>query len=183
PICIPLSTIVRHEETPVLQSIIRQERQRSITISANVAAGYTQDQALQVVRGLQSTMPEGYRIVMSGSSVEYQQSFESLIFALMMGILVAYMVLAGQFNSFFHPLTILTIVPLSIAGAALTLWVAGQTLNIFSMIGLLLLLGIAKKNSIILVDYANQMRLQGLTAREAMLNAAPIRLRPIMMTS
>jgi multidrug efflux pump subunit AcrB len=128
-------------------------------------------------------MPEGYRIVMSGASVEYEQSFTSLVFALLMGILVAYMVLAGQFNSFFHPITVLTIVPLSIAGAALALWAGNQTLNIFSMIGLLLLLGIAKKNSIILVDYANQLRLKGLTAKEAMLQAGPTRLRPILMTS
>jgi multidrug efflux pump len=100
-----------------------------------------------------------------------------------MGLLVAYMVLASQFNSFFHPFTVLTIVPLSVAGASLALLATGQTLNIFSMIGLLLLLGIAMKNSIILVDYANQMRLKGLNAREAMQEAGPIRLRPILMTS
>ncbi|MBX3458739.1 MAG: efflux RND transporter permease subunit [Planctomycetes bacterium] len=180
---IPLSSLVKQEEVPVLQSIIRQDRERSITISANVAPGATQNEALAKARELQSKLPDGYRIVMSGSGAEYQQSFNSLLFALLMGILVAYMVLAGQFNSFFHPLTILTIVPLSIAGAALALWLGGQTLNIFSMIGLLLLLGIAKKNSIILVDYANQLRLKGLTARQAMQEAGPIRLRPIMMTS
>ncbi len=180
---IPLSTLVKHDEVPVLQSIIRQERERSITISANVAAGHAQNEAMEYVQSLQDQLPDGYRIALTGSSVESQQSFTSLLFALIMGIIVAYMVLAGQFNSFFHPLTILTIVPLSIAGAALTLFAAGQTLNIFSMIGLLLLLGIAKKNSIILVDYANQLRLQGLNAREAMQRAAPIRLRPILMTS
>lgn len=180
---IPLSSLVKQEEVPVLQSIIRQDRERSITISANVAPGHTQDEALKYAQSLQDTLPDGYRIVMSGSGAEYEQAFNSLIFALLMGVLVAYMVLAGQFNSFFHPLTILTIVPLSIAGAALALFVGGQTLNIFSMIGLLLLLGIAKKNSIILVDYANQLRLKGLTAREAMQQAGPIRLRPILMTS
>jgi hydrophobe/amphiphile efflux-1 (HAE1) family protein len=180
---IPLSNLVRQEERPVLQSIMRQDRERSITVFANVAPGHTQNEALEKVRELQDKMPEGYRIAMSGASVEYQESFNSLIFALLMGILVAYMVLAGQFNSFFHPITVLTIVPLSIAGAALALFAFGQTLNIFSMIGLLLLLGIAKKNSIILVDYANQLRLKGLTAREAMAKAGPIRLRPILMTS
>jgi multidrug efflux pump subunit AcrB len=180
---IPLSSLVKHSEVPVLQSIIRQDRERSITISANVAPGYAQNEAMAVVKGLQSELPDGYRIVLTGSSVESEESFYSLLFALGLGILVAYMVLAGQFNSFFHPLTILTIVPLSIAGAALALFVGGQTLNIFSMIGLLLLLGIAKKNSIILVDYANQLRLKGLTAREAMQQAGPIRLRPILMTS
>jgi hydrophobe/amphiphile efflux-1 (HAE1) family protein len=180
---IPLSSLVKQDERPVLQSIIREDRERSITVSANVAPGHTQNEAIAKVKELQANMPEGYRIVMSGSSVEYQDSFTSLLFALILGVMVAYMVLAGQFNSFFHPITILTIVPLSIAGAALALFAFGQTLNIFSMIGLLLLLGIAKKNSIILVDYANQLCAKGLTAREAMQKAAPIRLRPILMTS
>jgi multidrug efflux pump subunit AcrB len=93
------------------------------------------------------------------------------------------MVLASQFNSLLHPLTVLTILPLSVAGAAGGLWLTGKTLNIFSMIGLLLLLGIAKKNSIILVDYGRQTREQGKSAREAMLIAGPRRLRPILMTS
>lgn len=180
---IPLGALVTQEEVPVLQSIMRQDRERSVTVSANVAPGATQDEALAFARSLQAKLPDGYRIVMSGSGAEYEQSFNSLIFALLMGILVAYMVLAGQFNSFWHPITILTIVPLSIAGAAMALFIGGQTLNIFSMIGLLLLLGIAKKNSIILVDYANQLRLKGLTARQAMQEAGPVRLRPVLMTS
>jgi multidrug efflux pump subunit AcrB len=93
------------------------------------------------------------------------------------------MVLASQFNSFLHPVTVLTILPLSIAGASFALLGSGQTLNIFSMIGVLLLLGIVKKNSIILVDYAIEVRKEGLTAREAMQRAGPVRLRPILMTS
>jgi multidrug efflux pump len=148
-----------------------------------VAPGATQDLALAKARELQALLPEGYRIVMSGSAVEFEESFRSLIFAMILGLIVAYMVLASQFNSFWHPFTVLTVVPLSIAGAALALWAAGQTLNMFSMIGLLLLFGIAMKNSIILVDYTNQLRMKGLTAREAMYKAAPIRLRPILMTS
>jgi len=96
---------------------------------------------------------------------------------------VAYMVLASQFNSFLNPLTVLTILPLSVAGAAAGLALAGKSLNIFSMIGLLLLLGISKKNSIILVDYGRQMQETGKDAREAMLIAGPRRLRPILMTS
>jgi multidrug efflux pump subunit AcrB len=100
-----------------------------------------------------------------------------------MGILVAYMVLASQFNSFLHPVTVLTILPLSVAGAAFALGMTGTTLNIFSMIGLLLLMGIVKKNSIILVDYATHLQEQGATATEAMQRAGPVRLRPILMTS
>jgi multidrug efflux pump subunit AcrB len=108
---------------------------------------------------------------------------QSLLFALVLGIIVAYMVLAAQFNSFIHPVTVLTILPLAVAGAAFGLFLAGMTLNIFSMIGILLLMGIAKKNSIILVDYANRKREEGLEPKEAMLAAGPIRLRPILMTS
>jgi multidrug efflux pump subunit AcrB len=101
----------------------------------------------------------------------------------LLGIAVAYMVLGAQFNSFLHPVTVLTILPLSIAGAAFALLLSGMTLNIFSMIGILLLMGIVKKNSIVLVDYAVRMRQAGSTAIEAMLQAGPIRLRPILMTS
>jgi multidrug efflux pump subunit AcrB len=115
--------------------------------------------------------------------VAFRDSMSSLLFALVLGIAVAYMILASQFNSFLHPVTVLTILPLSVAGAAVSLWLAGQSLNIFSMIGLLLLMGIVKKNSIILVDYANQVREGGLDAHEAMLRAGPVRLRPILMTS
>jgi multidrug efflux pump subunit AcrB len=107
----------------------------------------------------------------------------SLLFALILGIGVAYMVLASQFNSFLHPVTVLTILPLSVAGAAFAMWATGTTLNIFSMIGLLLLMGIVKKNSIILVDYALLQREQGADAVEAMQRAGPVRLRPILMTS
>ena len=107
----------------------------------------------------------------------------SLLFALFLGIAIAYMILASQFNSFKDPVTIITILPLSIAGAAFALLVTGQSLNIFSMIGLLLLMGIVKKNSIILVDYANAFKAQGFSARESMEKAGPIRLRPILMTA
>jgi multidrug efflux pump subunit AcrB len=106
-----------------------------------------------------------------------------LIFALILGIAVAYMVLASQFNSFLHPVTVLSILPLSVAGAAFALLASGRSLNVFSMIGLLLLMGIVKKNSIILVDYTNQLREKGLDTMGALLKAGPVRLRPILMTS
>jgi multidrug efflux pump subunit AcrB len=106
-----------------------------------------------------------------------------LVFALILGIGVAYMVLASQFNSFLHPVTVLSILPLSVAGASFALLATGRSLNIFSMIGLLLLMGIVKKNSIILVDYTNQLRERGLDTLNALLKAGPVRLRPILMTS
>jgi multidrug efflux pump len=180
---VPLSAVVTTEERPALQSITRRDRERAITVTANVAPGESQKEALAAVAKIGEGLPVGYQVVLGGASVAFQESMGSLLFALFLGILVAYMVLASQFNSLLHPVTVLTILPLSVAGAALGLLITGKSLNIFSMIGLLLLLGIAKKNSIILVDYGRQMREEGKNARDAMLIAGPRRLRPILMTS
>ncbi|MCC6130761.1 MAG: efflux RND transporter permease subunit [Acidobacteria bacterium] len=180
---VPLSSLITTEERPALQAITRRDRERAITIFANVAAGKSQDQALAYVESLGKELPTGTRIVLGGASVAFRDSMGELIFAMFLGILVAYMVLASQFNSFLHPVTILAILPLAVAGAAFALLSTGNSLNIFSMIGLLLLLGIVKKNSIILVDYTNQLRAQGMSTLEALLKAGPVRLRPILMTS
>jgi hydrophobe/amphiphile efflux-1 (HAE1) family protein len=180
---VPLSSLVVFEEQAALQAITRRDRERAISIYANVAPGHSQSEALRVVEGLGKTLPVGYRVVLGGSSVAFRDSMSSLLFAMFLGIAIAYMILASQFNSFKDPVTIITILPLSIAGAAFALLVTRQSLNIFSMIGLLLLMGIVKKNSIILVDYANAFRNKGFGAKEAMEKAGPIRLRPILMTA
>jgi len=180
---VPLASLVTTEERPALQQITRRDRERAITVTANVAPGRSQGEALAYVERATAEMPVGYRSVLGGASVAFRESRGSLIFALVMGIVVAYMILASQFNSFLHPVTVLTILPLSVAGAVGALALTGKSLNIFSMIGLLLLMGIVKKNSIILVDYANQNRERGMDARTAMTVAGPVRLRPILMTS
>ena len=180
---VPLSSLVTYEEKPALQAITRKDRERAITVFANIAPGHAQDEAIRYVEQISQDLPVGYRAVLGGASVAFRDSKSSLLFALMLGIMVAYMVLASQFNSFLHPVTVLTILPLSVAGAAFALWISGNTLNIFSMIGILLLMGIVKKNSIILVDYANQLRQGGADAHQAMLRAGPVRLRPILMTA
>ena len=180
---VPLSSLVAYLEQPALQAITRKDRERAISIFANVAPGHAQDEAIRFVEGLGKGLPVGYRIVLGGASVAFRESMSSLLFALLLGVGIAYMILASQFNSYKDPITIITILPLSIAGAAFALLIAGQTLNIFSMIGLLLLMGIVKKNSIILVDYANAFRAQGFDASESMKKAGPIRLRPILMTA
>ena len=180
---IPLSSLVTYREEPALQAITRRDRERAITFFANVAPGHAQSEALKYVETLSRDLPVGYRVVLGGASVAFRESMNSLFFALFLGILIAYMILASQFNSFKDPVTIITILPLSIAGAAIALLVARQSLNVFSMIGLMLLMGIVKKNSIILVDYANRFKEEGLGAREAMEKAGPIRLRPILMTA
>jgi multidrug efflux pump subunit AcrB len=168
----------------VLQSINHVDRERAISVYGNVAAGRAQSEALSVVQSVTKGVPVGYRAVLSGQSSEFSTSIRSLLFALVFGIAVAYMVLGAQFNSFLHPVTVLTILPMSVAGAFLGLFLTGKTLSIYSMIGILLLMGITKKNSIILVDYANTAReKESLGAREAMQKAGPIRLRPILMTT
>ena len=180
---VPLSSLVTSKEQPALQAITRRDRERAITIYANVAPGHAQNEAIKYVETLGRDIPVGYRVVLGGASVAFRESMSSLVFAMFLGIAIAYMILASQFNSFKDPITIITILPLSIAGAAFALLVTKQSLNIFSMIGLLLLMGIVKKNSIILVDYANAFKAKGLSPRESMEKAGPIRLRPILMTA
>ncbi len=180
---VPLSSLVTYEEQPALQAITRKDRERAISMYANIAPGHAQDEALRYVESMAKGLPIGYRIVLGGSSVAFRESMSSLLFAMILGIGIAYMILASQFNSYKDPITIITILPLSIAGAVFALAIAGLSLNIFSMIGLLLLMGIVKKNSIILVDYANAFKVKGFSARESMQKAGPIRLRPILMTA
>jgi multidrug efflux pump len=179
-----LGDLMRIQQEPTLQAITRKDRERAITVFANVAPGASQAKALASVQAMaERILPDGYRAVPSGSSQAFKESFASLIFAFAMGLLVAYMVLAAQFNAFTHPLTVLLALPFSVSGALMALFLSGQSLNVYSMLGLILLMGIAKKNSILLVDFTNQIRAQGIPRHEAVLKACPIRLRPILMTS
>lgn len=175
-------TIVK--ELPGVQSINRRSRQRAITIFSGVAPGKAQGEALQKVREITAKhLQPGYTLVESGSAETYNEAFSSLIFALIMGIVIAYMVLGTQFNSFIDPVTVLAALPFSFSGAFLALWMMGQSINLYSMIGLILLMGIVKKNSILLVDFTNQRRADGLNIKDALLDACPKRLRPILMTT
>jgi hydrophobe/amphiphile efflux-1 (HAE1) family protein len=181
---IPLSMVVTQQEMPVLQTISRLDRERAISIKGNVGPGHSQAEAMAKVFELGNTLPVGLRVAASGQASQLEETTSGLWFALLIGILVAYMVLASQFNSFLHPVTVLTILPLAVCGAVLGLVVAGKTLNLFSMIGLLLLMGIVKKNSILLVEYAEHVRgHEGLDAVSSMRKAGPLRLRPILMTT
>jgi HAE1 family hydrophobic/amphiphilic exporter-1 len=181
---IRLSDLVRIEQQPTLQAITRKDRERAITIFANVPKGVSQAKALASAQAIASrVLPEGYRAVPSGSSQAFQESFASLQFAFLMGLIVAYMVLAAQFNAFTHPFTVLLALPFGLSGALMALFLSGQSLNVYSMLGMILLMGIAKKNSIMLVDFTNQMREQGAERHQAILKACPVRLRPILMTS
>lgn len=181
---VPLSEVVQIIEQPTLLSITRKNRERAITVFANVAPGSSQDEALKEVERIsKEILPEGYRIVFSGSAQVFRESFKDLLFALYMGILIAYMVLASQFNSYIHPLSVLMALPFSATGAFVALYLSGNSLNIYSMIGIILLMGIVKKNSILLVDFTNVRRRQGMDVKNALLTACPLRFRPIIMTS
>src|SRR6266704_1268773 len=122
------------------------------------------------------SLPPSYRLVQLGNAQAMQQTIDSLWWALALGFVVAYMILGVQFNSFVHPFTVLSAVPFGVTGALATLWLTGDTLNMMSMIGLILLMGLVKKNSIILVDYTNQLREEGMSVHDAVVTACPIRL-------
>lgn len=181
---VQLSQVITSEVKPTLFSITRKNRDRAVSIYANPAQGHSQQEALAKVNEIaKEILPKDYHVVFSGGSQAFKESNDSLIFALILGVFVAYMVLATQFNSFIHPFTVLLALPFSLTGAYAALYFSGNTLNLYSMIGLILLMGIVKKNSILLVDFTNEQRRQGKDVRAALLEACPIRLRPILMTS
>ena len=182
---IPISRVTTQEMNKSLQSISRSNRQRAITITANLKPGASQQDAMnQVEKIAKGLLEPGYMIQQQGSSKTFQESFQSLIFALIMGLVIAYMVLASQFNSFIDPVTILMALPFSFSGAFFALLITGQSLNMYSMIGLLLLMGIVKKNSILLIEFTNTVRDRGTSGADAaLIEACPVRLRPILMTS
>lgn len=181
---VPLSQVVTVKEGTGLQSITRMDRERSVTLYANLAKGKTQAEAMAAVDKItQKELPSGYHLAVSGSAKTFKESFQSLMMAILLGILVSYMILAAQFNSYVHPVTVLIALPFSVSGAFIGLFVSGQSLNMYSFIGLILLMGIVKKNSILLVEMTNQLRRAGEDVRSAIQKACPIRLRPIIMTS
>lgn len=181
---VPLSAVVTVKEHTALQGITREDRERAIGVYANVGKDRSQAEALAEVRRLAGEiLPLGYRVVMGGTAQMFEESFASLAGVLILGIIVAYMILASQFNSFIHPITVLLALPFSLTGALLGLSLAGLSLNVFSFIGIILLMGIVKKNSILLVDFTNQRRAQGFGVHDALMTACPQRLRPIVMTS
>ena len=182
---IRLADVVQLTEKKSLAQINRYDRERAIKIFANVNTGKSQEDALTAARNIaQQVLPSGYHSLFVGGAQSFKESFNDLWFALILGLVVSYMVLASQFNSFMHPIAVLMALPFSLTGAFLALLIFHQSLNIYSFIGLILLMGIVKKNSILLVDFANQVRARGdIGVRAALLEACPVRLRPILMTS
>ncbi len=185
---VPMSELIDIKEEGAIQSINRVNRQRAISVFGNLAPGKSQTVVLDRARAIAGEiLPPGYSFALEGASAGFSTAFESLYSAMLVGILVAFLILSVQFDSFVHPISVLIALPFSVTGALIALWAFDASLNLFSFIGLIVLMGIAKKNSIMLVEFTNQVRkhgrAEGRTVREALLEACPVRLRPIIMTS
>jgi multidrug efflux pump len=181
---VPLSAFVALSEAAGPQVLHRQDRLRAITIQSSLAAGASIGEGLatleQIVR---EELPAEARIGYKGQSKEFKDASNAIYITFAMALLVVFLVLAAQFESWINPLIIIVTVPLAVTGGLLALWMTGQSLNIYSQIGMILLIGLMTKNGILIVEFANQLRLRGLSVREAVIESSVLRLRPILMTS
>jgi multidrug efflux pump len=181
---VQLANVIRIQETVAPKELNHYNRVRSATISANLVPGVSLGKALDDLDAItRQDLPAGIKRELSGQSREFRESSTSLYFLFGLAVVFIYLVLAAQFESFIHPMTILLAVPLAVFGALVSLFVFKQSLNIYSQIGLIMLIGLVTKNSILIVEFANQLRARGLETSEAVVRAASIRLRPILMTS
>jgi multidrug efflux pump len=181
---IPLANLVGITETAGPAELNRHERMRSITVEAGLGEGVSLGRAIDAMQRVASaTLPAAARISWDGESREYLESGGSLYTAFGMALLVVFLVLAAQFESFVNPLIILVTVPLAMMGALFGLMFYSSSVNVFSQIGAILLIGLSAKNGVLIVEFANQLRDRGLEIHEAVLEAAAVRLRPILMTS
>lgn len=181
---IPLSNLVTLGEIAEPGSFNRFNRLRAITISGGLAPGYTMGEALEwTYRVAAEELPDYAQIDWKGESREFQEAGGAILVTFLLALLIVYLVLAAQFESFVHPLVIMLTVPLAVLGALIGLWLTGGTLNLFSQIGIVMLVGLAAKNGILIVEFANQLRDEGRSVPEAIVEASAVRLRPILMTA
>jgi len=181
---VPLDAVTRVEERIGPRQLNHFNRVRSFTLSASMAPGFTLGEALDSLNARAAkVLPAGSTTDLAGESREFKESGGALYFAFALALIFVFMVLAAQYESLLHPFTVLLAVPLAVTGALMALWITKATLNVYSQIGMILLIGLVSKNSILLVTYANQLRLEGHDAMSAMREAGRIRLRPILMTS
>ena len=180
---IPMDNLLTITEQATSAQLNRYNRMRSITISANLADGYTVGEALQYLENIVATeLPDAVSIDYKGESELYHESGNSFVFIFALALAVTFLILAAQFESWIHPLVIMLSVPLALVGAFIGLYLSGMTVNIYSQIGLVMLIGLAAKNGILIVEFANQLRDAGMEFEEALRRAATQRLRPIVMT-
>jgi len=181
---IPLVNLVVLDELAGPSTLERFDRMRAITLEASLAKGVTLGDALRALEArAQALLPASARISWDGESREFKQTGTSLLLTFGLALVIVFLVLAAQFESFVHPTIILVTVPLALTGALVGLWVFGASLNVFSQIGAILLIGLAAKNGVLIVEFANQLRDRGRPFQEALVEAAAVRLRPILMTS
>ncbi len=181
---VPLSNLVTLSEVAEAGSLNRFNRLRSITINAGLAPGYPLGEAITWAQQVASEeLPQHAQVSWKGESREYQNAGSAVLLTFAMALLVVFLVLAAQFESFIHPLVIMLTVPLGVLGALLGLYVSGGTINLFSQIGIVMLVGLAAKNGILIVEFANQLRDEGRNVHQAIVESAMVRLRPILMTS
>ncbi|MEC4724222.1 efflux RND transporter permease subunit [Shewanella sp. D64] len=180
---IPLSNLVHVEEFADASQLNRYNRMRAITLEASLAEGYSLGEALIYLNALSATyLPAEAVISYKGQSLDYQESGSSMYFVFVLALGIVFLVLAAQFESYVHPIVIMLTVPLATLGALLGLWMTGQSLNIYSQIGIIMLVGLAAKNGILIVEFANQLRDKGVEFEQAIIQASSQRLRPILMT-
>ena len=183
-ISVSLDNLVSFVEATTPPTIYHFNRYKSATISAGLAPGKTIGDGVKEMQKIGAKLLDPtFSVSLSGSSRDFAESSSNISFALILALALIFLILAAQFESFVDPLIIMLTVPLAIAGALLSLWVFGQTLNIFSEIGMIMLIGLVTKNGILIVEFANQQRLEGMNKMEAAVHAAQMRLRPILMTS
>jgi len=181
---VPLDNLIQVSNQTSPPQLYRYNRYVSATFSANPAPGYTVGQGIEAMESIAGEVLDGsFTTSLAGTSKDFNESNNSLAFAFLLALVLIYLVLAAQFESFRDPLTIMLTVPLAVAGAVLTLWMFDFTLNIFSQIGIIVLVGIVTKNGILIVEFANQRRQSGLSITEGVIDAASQRFRPILMTS
>ncbi|APD85122.1 multidrug transporter AcrB [Alteromonas sp. Mex14] len=180
---IPMDNLLTFEEQATSAQLNRYNRMRAVTISANLADGYTLGEALNYLENIVATeLPDNVSIDYKGESQLYQEAGNSFVYVFILALAITYLILAAQFESWVHPLVIMLTVPLALVGAYIGLFFSGMTINIYSQIGLVMLIGLAAKNGILIVEFANQLRDAGMEFEYALKRAAAQRLRPIVMT-
>ena len=181
---VSLDNLVKMNESVSPPAIYRYNQSYSATISATPAPGVSLGEAITEMDGItKKVLPAGFSTTLAGQSRDYAESSSSLIFAFIFAIVLIYLVLAAQFESLIDPFIILLTVPMALTGALLSLWLTGQSINIFSEIGIIMLIGLITKNGILIVEFANQRKEEGASVSEAVLQAAGSRFRPILMTT
>jgi multidrug efflux pump len=179
----PLDAVVTLTETASAPELNRYNRMPSITIESALAPGYDLGTAIDFMRSVAAeTLPPEARLSLAGQSKEFLETSSGVAYTFLLAVVIVYLVLAAQFESFIHPFIILLSVPLAVSGALFALWISGNSLNVYSQIGIVLLIGLMAKNGILIVEFANQLRDEGMTTREAILEGSALRLRPILMT-